>query len=72
MKMPSGMANSTAAANAVPERCRLIAMSPSSAPPTTPFHRAATIASSGGKTAGLTQPALLDSCQSARKPSRTP
>ena len=72
MKRPSGIATSTAATKAMPERCRLIAMSSSSAPPAMPFQSAATMASTGGKTAGLIHPALLATCQSARKPSRTP
>jgi hypothetical protein len=66
------MATATAAAKARPARCRLMAMSPSKVPPARPFHSAETIVSTGGSTAALTHPALLDTCQIARKAIRMP
>ena len=57
----------TAAAKAMPARCRLIAMSSRSAPPARPFQSAAPMVSSGGKTAALIQPALLATCQSSEE-----
>ena len=72
MNRPSGMATATAAAKAMPARCRLMAMSPSRLPPASPFQSAAMIMSIGGSTAALTHPTLLATCQSARKATSTP
>lgn len=72
MKRPSGIARPTAAVKAMPERCRLMAMSSSSAPPDSPCHNADRIASRGGKTVGLIQPWVEPICQTTRNPVSRP
>ena len=66
------MPSATAVAKAIPERCRLIAMSSSSAPPTIPFQSARAISSIGGKTAALSQPVLLATCHARKKAISSP